>query len=156
MESIGAILCKNLLEKELKLATAESCTGGLIAAEITSISGASGCFDCGVVTYSNEQKYKLLGVSQKTLDKYGAVSEETALEMCMGIKKLADADIGISVTGIAGPTGGSDDKPVGTVWIGICSNDTHKAVKFLFDGNRDEVRRQTVNMALNMANDIIK
>ncbi len=156
MDSAEKILCKNLLEKRLKITTAESCTGGMIAARITSVSGASGCFDAGVVTYSNEQKRKLLGVSKKTLKKYGAVSEETALEMCKGVRVLAKADIGISVTGIAGPTGGTAEKPVGTVWIGICSKKTCKAECFLFDGNRDEVREQTVVKALELANDITK
>lgn len=152
MDRIETRLCKNLLERKMKIATAESCTGGMIAAKITSVSGASRCFDCGLVTYSNEQKHKLLEVSDETLAKHGAVSEETALEMCRGVKKLAKADFGISVTGIAGPTGGTAEKPVGTVWIGICGEDIHKAYKFLFDGDRDEVRGQTVNKALEIAN----
>ncbi len=156
MECTEKILCERLLEKGLKIATAESCTGGMIAAKITSVSGASGSFDAGVVTYSNEQKHKLLGVSKKTLKKYGAVSKETALEMCRGVRKLAKADIGVSVTGIAGPTGGTAEKPVGTVWIGICSKKTCKAECFLFDGNRDEVRAQTALKALELANDIAK
>lgn len=156
MDSAEKILCKNLLEKGLKIATAESCTGGLIAAKITSVSGASGCFDAGVVTYSNTQKHKLLGVRKKTLKKYGAVSEETVLEMCKGVRNLAKADVGVSVTGIAGPTGGTPEKPVGTVWIGVCSKNEHKAQRFLFDGSRDEVREQTVVKALELANDIAK
>ncbi len=156
MECTEKILCQSLLEKGLKIATAESCTGGMIAAKITSVSGASGCFDAGVVTYSNEQKHKLLGVSKKTLKNHGAVSKETALEMCRGVRKLAKADIGISVTGIAGPTGGTPEKPVGTVWIGVCGKEICKAERFLFDGNRDEVREQTAVKALELANDIAK
>ncbi len=150
MKKIENIVCEALLEKKKKLATAESCTGGLIAQKTTSVSGASGCFDCGVVTYSNEQKHKILGVSEETLKTFGAVSEQTALEMCKGVKELADADFGISVTGIAGPTGGTKEKPVGTVWIGICSADVHKAKCFHFDGDRDAVRESTANMALEM------
>lgn len=144
------LLCELLLEKGLKVSTAESCTGGLIASKITSVSGASGCFDLGVVTYSNEQKQKILGVKGETLEKYGAVSEETALEMCKGVIRISGADIGISVTGIAGPTGGTAEKPVGTVWIGICSAGIHKAECFHFDGDRDTVRECTVNKALEM------
>jgi nicotinamide-nucleotide amidase len=151
MEKIENVVCNLLLEKNLKVATAESCTGGMIAAKITAVPGASGCFDCGVVTYSNEQKQKLLGVGEHTLLTHGAVSEKTALEMCSGIKILANADLGISVTGIAGPGGGTPEKPVGTVWIGICSNDVHKAFKFLFKGSREQVREQTANTALEIA-----
>ncbi|MBR5154999.1 MAG: CinA family protein [Clostridia bacterium] len=150
-ESIETRLCKALLEKNMKIATAESCTGGMIAAKITSVPGASGCFDCGVVTYSNEQKTKLLGVNEKTLLKFGAVSYETALEMCKGVKAISGADFGISVTGIAGPGGGTPEKPVGTVWIGICGNDIHQAFRFLFNGNRNQVRQQTVITAMEIA-----
>ncbi len=150
-ESIEARLVKALLEKNMKIATAESCTGGMIASKITSVAGSSGCFDCGVVTYSNDQKHKLLGVSEETMSKFGAVSEETALEMCKGARELADADFGISVTGIAGPGGGTSDKPVGTVWIGICGDNVHKAFRFLFSGDRNMVRQQSAITALEMA-----
>ncbi len=151
MKSIEYELCNILIQNNLKIATAESCTGGMIASKITNVPGASGCFDCGVVTYSNGQKTNLLGVNPKTLETFGAVSEETALEMCAGVKKLANADIGISVTGIAGPDGGTPEKPVGTVWIGVCAQNIHKAFKFLFEGNREEVREQTAIMALTLA-----
>ena len=150
MDSIEKILVEKLIEKGLKISTAESCTGGMIAAKITAVPGASGCFDAGVVTYSNEQKNKLIGVKKDTLESFGAVSQETALEMCKSVKELVSADIGVSVTGIAGPGGGTPEKPVGTVWIGVCSNRTHKALKFLFEGNRDEVRSQTAQKALEM------
>ncbi len=150
-ENIEARLVRALLENNMRIATSESCTGGMIASKITSVAGSSGCFDCGVVTYSNEQKHKLLGVSEETLSKYSAVSEKTALEMCNGVKKLADADIGISVTGIAGPGGGTPDKPVGTVWIGICGENVHKAYKFLFSGDRNQVRIQTAICAMEIA-----
>ncbi len=150
-ESIEIRLVKTLLENNMKIATAESCTGGMIASKITSVPGASECFDCGVITYSNEQKQKLIGVSADTLSKYGAVSEETALEMCKGVKKLANADFGISVTGIAGPGGGTPEKPVGTVWIGICGENVHKAFRFLFSGDRNQVRQQSAITAMEMA-----
>ncbi len=155
MKQIEKILVEKLIAKGLKISTAESCTGGMIAAKITAVPGASECFDAGVVTYSNEQKHKLIGVRTETLEKYGAVSQETALEMCKGVKKLTSADIGISVTGIAGPGGGTPEKPVGTVWIGVCSNNTHNAMKFLFEGNRDEVRNKTAEKALEMAMECI-
>lgn len=155
MKNIENVVCELLIERKMKLATAESCTGGLIAQKITSVPGASGCFDCGVVTYSNEQKQKLLGVSADTLEEFGAVSEQTALQMCKGVKGLADADFGISVTGIAGPGGGTPDKPVGTVWIGICSKDIHKAQRFLFTGDRNQVRESTATAALEMVKEAI-
>ncbi len=150
-ESIEIRLVKALLENNIKIATAESCTGGMIASKITSVAGSSGCFDCGVVTYSNHQKNKLLGVSEELLTKFGAVSEEVALSMCRGVRELADSDFGISVTGIAGPTGGTPEKPVGTVWIGISGKTIHKAFKFLFSGDRNMIRQQTAITAMEMA-----
>lgn len=150
MNNIENTVVELLIKNKMKLATAESCTGGLIAQKITSVAGASECFDCGVVTYSNEQKQKLLGVSAETLEEFGAVSEQTALEMCKGVKVLSDADFGISVTGIAGPGGGTPEKPVGTVWIGICGENLHKAERFVFDGNRQQIRESTAEMALKM------
>lgn len=155
MKNIQETVVELLIQNKMKLATAESCTGGLIAQKITSVTGASECFDCGVVTYSNEQKYKLLGVSKDLLEKFGAVSEQTAIEMCKGVKTLANADFGISVTGIAGPGGGTAEKPVGTVWIGICGENFHKAERFLFDGDRQQVRESTAEMALKMVEDAI-
>jgi nicotinamide-nucleotide amidase len=155
MKTIQETVVELLIKHKMKLATAESCTGGLIAQKITSVAGASECFDCGVVTYSNEQKQKLLGVSAETLEKFGAVSEQTALEMCKGVRTLADADFGISVTGIAGPGGGTPEKPVGTVWIGICGKNLHKAERFLFNGDRQQVRESTAQTALKMLEEAI-
>ena len=132
MNNIESIVVELLIKNKMKLATAESCTGGLIAQKITSVAGA-----------------------KDTLDKVGAVSEQTALEMCKGVKTLSNADFGISVTGIAGPGGGAPEKPVGTVWIGICGENLHKAQKFLFDGNRQQVRENTAEMALKMVEDAI-
>ena len=155
MKNIESVLVETLIRHKMRIATAESCTGGMIAQKITSVPGASKCFDCGVVTYSNDQKMKLLGVSAESLENYGAVSRKTALEMCKGVKELANADFGISVTGIAGPGGGTKEKPVGTVWIGVCSKNIHKAEKFLFDGDRNQVRESTANAAMNRVIDII-
>src|SRR3990172_5334310 len=106
----------------LKLATAESCTGGLVSDRITNVSGSSEYFPGGIVAYSYEAKASLLGVSWDTLNTHGAVSEETVLEMARGARKLFNADIGISVSGIAGPTGGTPEKPVGTTWFGLVTN----------------------------------
>lgn len=139
-----------LTENGLRVATAESCTGGLTAQKITSVSGASECFDCGVVTYSNGMKHKLLGVSTSTLEKFGAVSDETALEMCKGVCLLAGADFGIGITGIAGPGGGTKEKPVGLVYIGIYGQGIHYSHGYLFSGNRSEVREKSANCALEL------
>jgi nicotinamide-nucleotide amidase len=110
-----------LKQKNLTVATAESCTGGAVSAAITSVPGASDVFSCGLCTYSNEMKVKLLGVSEQTLAKYGAVSEQTAQEMSAGVRAVCDADIGIGITGIAGPGGGTPEKPVGLVYISVNS-----------------------------------
>lgn len=132
------------------IATAESCTAGLISAAITEISGSSQWFDRGFVTYSNDAKMQMLGVKQETLDQYGAVSLQTAREMAQGAIAHSKADVAVSVTGIAGPTGGTQDKPVGTVCIGLMRRDLdHPVAKvFHFSGDRYFVRYQTVMKAL--------
>lgn len=112
---------KLLIETQKKIAIAESCTGGLLAGAITSVSGSSNVFDFGAVTYSNEMKQKLLGVKADTLEKYGAVSEQTAKEMAEGILKYSNSDFGIGITGIAGPGSDNTNKPVGLIYIGIAS-----------------------------------
>jgi nicotinamide-nucleotide amidase len=131
------------------VATAESCTGGGIAQIITEIAGSSAWFDCGFVTYSNNAKVRMLGVKPTTLEKYGAVSAEVALEMATGALIHSDADCAIAVTGIAGPDGGSIEKPLGTVFIARCyKNESAKIIKKQFLGNRHQVRTQTVKTAL--------
>lgn len=140
-----------LLRKNNKtVAFAESCTGGLVAKKVTDISGASECFGCGFVTYSNEQKHERLGVKNETLGKFGAVSPQTALEMCRGAKEKANADIGIGITGIAGPGGGTEEKPVGLVYVGICSEEVHAVYKLNLAGSRDMVRERTSLYALDL------
>lgn len=121
---------KMLKERGLKIAVAESCTGGLISSRITDISGASDYFEAGITTYSNVSKIRLLNVPKDTIDRYGAVSEETAKSMAEGVKKTLHADIGVSVTGIAGPTGGTEGKPVGTVFIGLATKQAIYVRKF--------------------------
>ncbi len=150
-------LYEALEENNLKVATAESCTGGMIGAALTSVSGVSSYYGFGVVTYANEAKEKLLGVSHATLEAVGAVSPETACEMAQGALKLSDADIAISVTGIAGPHGGTVEKPVGLVYIGIARKGVEPvAYKNNFSGGREEVRTQTVIKALELAINTIK
>lgn len=140
-----------LLGKHKKtIAIAESCTGGLLANRITNIAGSSFYFLGGVVAYSNMLKTKLLGVKKETLDIYGAVSEQTVKEMCVGLKKLTGADYCISISGIAGPTGGTKDKPVGTVWICIYDGTEFNTKCFRFLGSRLEVKEQAVNTVLEM------
>lgn len=135
---------KLLQDKELTVATAESCTGGLLSHILTSVSGSSGYFIGGVVAYSNRIKEQMLGVDSMTIIKHGAVSEETAQEMAQGICQKFQADIGLSTTGIAGPTGGTPEKPVGLVWIGIhLKNQTH-TYDCHFKGDRGTVKANTV------------
>ena len=140
-----------LIDKGLKISTAESCTGGLLSALLTNVSGASEVLEECIVTYSNEVKEKELGVSHETLEKYGAVSSQTAEQMAIGICNHTGADVGIGITGIAGPTGGTDKKPVGTVFIGIAVNGEVKFYENHFEGNRDTVREQSCAFALNKA-----
>ena len=139
-----------LIKHGLTVATAESCTGGMVAAGFTDLPGISACFGCGVVTYSNEAKEKLLGVSHETLVTYGAVSAETAAEMAEGLEKLSGADFAVSITGIAGPGGGSEEKPVGLVYIACYMKDKVKVEEYHFRGNREKVREQTVIQALDL------
>ncbi|WP_408958059.1 CinA family protein [Natrinema sp. 74] len=137
------------------LAIAESCTGGLIGAAITAIPGASDYFDAGLTTYAYDAKRRHLGVSREALDEHGAVSEPVAREMAQGIRDVADVTWGVSATGVAGPTGGSDEIPVGTVYIGVAyaapwgSEESYATVsRYEFDGDRADVRAKTVDRAL--------
>ena len=139
-----------LKHQGLTIATAESCTGGLLAHYLTSISGSSSYFDSGIVSYSNQAKQDYLDVKDETLQKYGAVSEHIAQEMASGIRAKAKVDIGVSTTGIAGPTGGTLEKPVGLVFISILTPDREKTKKFIFLGNRLEIKESTCNAALKM------
>ena len=138
-----------LQARHLMLATAESCTGGWIAKTITDIPGCSAWFDCGMAAYSYEAKQALLGVRPETLTDHGAVSREPVLEMVSGALVTSGASIAVAVTGIAGPGGGTADKPVGPVWIGWKRRGGYpKAELFHFDGDREAVRRQTVEASL--------
>ena len=141
----------NLLEKnELTISTAESCTGGLLAGRLINVPGVSDVYKEGFITYTNKAKRKTLGVNKSTLKKYGAVSEQTAKEMAVGAALAADTDISISVTGIAGPDGGTNEKPVGLVYIGVCIRDMVHVEEFRFSGDRANVREQTVISSLGL------
>ena len=141
-------LMQLLLERHMTVATVESCTGGLIAATLINYSGASACFNEGIITYSNEAKMKYVDVSAETLKSVGAVSEETAREMAEGIRKRAHVDIGLSSTGIAGPGGGTPSKPVGLVYVGIATAQGTEVFKLQLSGSRQEVRQKTVKHIL--------
>ena len=143
---------ETLKRKKLRLATAESCTGGLVAKLVTDVSGSSEVFEGGVVSYSNDVKMSALGVSGETLAAHGAVSEETAREMARGVMEKLSSDLAVSTTGIAGPTGGSPAKPVGTVCFGVASSyGVHsETVRFGKDLSRDDVRRFAARHALEL------
>jgi nicotinamide-nucleotide amidase len=137
-----------LTDAGYKVCTAESCTGGLIAKSFTDLAGSSSWFERGFVTYSNESKTEMLAVSASLIETYGAVSEAVANAMAVGALKHSHADCAISVTGVAGPDGGSDEKPVGTVWIGVATRTQVNTQKYCFDGNRESIRLATMQTAI--------
>ena len=137
-----------LLANDLTVTTAESCTGGMIAARIINVPGVSECYKAGLVTYSNKAKRKFLGVRKSTLDKYGAVSSKTAGEMAKGAALLLKADVAVAVTGIAGPDGGTEEKPVGLVYIGCCVKGELTVKEYHFSGTRSQIREATTSAAL--------
>ncbi|MBQ8496986.1 MAG: CinA family protein [Clostridia bacterium] len=144
------------LEKNITFGTAESCTGGLIAASITDVAGASAAFFGGVVSYDNSVKHSLLGVQTETLERFGAVSEETAKEMSSGALRALGVNYAVAVTGIAGPGGGTPTKPVGLVYISVASKNGVVVTENHFSGDREAVRLQTVATALTLLNTEIR
>ena len=152
LEHFRQHLCRLLADLMLKnhcfLTTAESCTGGLIAAACTDLAGSSKWFDRGFVTYSNAAKTQMLGVDEALIEQFGAVSEQVAIAMAQGAVKHSAAQVSVAVTGVAGPSGGSVEKPVGTVWIGWCVNGQTTTKLCQFDGDRAMVRALTVQQAL--------
>jgi nicotinamide-nucleotide amidase len=147
--AISQQLGQALTEQQLTIATAESCTGGLLGHLLTSVSGSSGYYLGGVIAYSNEVKESFLGVRPETLAAHGAVSEQTAKEMAAGVRERIGSDIGISTTGIAGPTGGTPEKPVGLVFIGISTAEETVAIECRFKGSRGEIKESTARTLLN-------
>lgn len=149
-DSLEGVLVKNLIEKKLIVSVSESCTGGLISSKIVNVSGSSKVFKEAFITYSNSAKVKYLGVKEETLNTHGAVSKEVAFEMAKGTANKACSDISISATGIAGPTGGSIEKPVGLVYFGLSYKGVTKTFKKIFNGNREMVRTRATIFALNL------
>ena len=147
MEQVVAGL---LRKRGLTVSTAESCTGGLVAKRLTDIPGVSENFMYGIVSYADAAKTQLLGVPPEVLEKHGAVSEETAIEMVRGVRQVCGTDLAVAITGIAGPAGGTPEKPVGLVYIGFADHDTTIVQRYIFAGDREVIRWQTANVALNM------
>ena len=149
------LLYNNCSKNKTFITTAESCTGGMIASSIVSVSGSSNIFKSSFVTYSNKMKTQLLKIPSEIIEINGAVSEVVAKNMAMNILDILESDISIAVTGIAGPGGGSKCKPVGLVWIGIGTHSSTIAKKYLFNGNRLEIRQKTTLESLKLANYVI-
>ena len=150
MSTLEEIVARLLTEQGLTISVAESCTGGLIAHQLTNVSGSSAYFIGGVVAYANEVKEQVLGVSGETLVAHGAISEETVREMARGARRLFDTDVAISAAGIAGPTGGTPHKPVGLVYVALAAQDFERCERHLWRGDRLENKRRTAEAALEM------
>lgn len=155
IEKLTHQLAAQLLQKAYKICTAESCTGGLIAKTFTDLAGSSDWFDRGFVTYSNQAKVDMLGVLTSTLETHGAVSKAVAEEMAAGAINHSEAQFAVAVTGIAGPGGGSEKKPVGTVWFGFAIEDRVTTEKQCFAGDRAQVRVASLGYALQRLNDLL-
>ena len=149
-------LVQTLAEMGLTISTAESCTGGMLASRIIDISGASDVYNEGFITYSNDAKIKYLKVKDETLDTYGAVSRETVLEMADGCRKETGSDVALVTSGVAGPGGGTPEKPVGLVYIGCAYKDEVIAREFRFEGDRYKIRTQAVNEAIAIAVEMLE
>ena len=156
MKNLANKLVKNLILKKLKISFAESCTGGMLSSTITSISGSSKVFNLGLITYSNKVKIDILKVPKEIISKYGAVSSECCLSMVKSLSKISKADISVSITGIAGPSGGTKLKPVGLVYIGIKKGNKIIIKKNIFKSkNRISIQKAAVNTSLKIINKII-
>ncbi len=149
-KSLEVVVGELLRKRGLRLAIAESCTGGLVSHRITNVPGASTYYMGSVTAYAYEAKVRLLGVRWSTLEKYGAVSKETALEMAAGVRRALAADVGVSVTGIAGPGGGTPEKPVGLTWIGLSAPGIDEAWEYIWKGDRLQVKEQSAQQALQL------
>ena len=150
------ILLKKLVKKKLKISFVESCTGGMLASKITSLSGASKVFNLGLITYSNQSKIKILKVNKNIIKKYGAVSHECCLSMVNNLSKISKAHINLSVTGIAGPNGGTKEKPVGLVYIGVKKGNKTIIRKYLFKNKgRNYIQKSTVSKAIKLLLNIL-
>ena len=155
-ESLEVRLGQLFEGSELWLAVTESSTGGLLGHMITNVPGSSTYFRGGVIAYANEVKADVLGVSSQTLDTFGAVSKETVIEMARGVRKILDSDIGVAISGIAGPGGGTDEKPVGTTVIGMSALEREATRMFVFKGERMEIKTQAVQAAMQLVIDFLE
>ncbi len=155
VDNIEEEIVKKLTQKNLTITFAESCTGGMLCSKIVDVPGSSAVVKQSAVTYCNDAKMNLLGVPKDIIDKYTEVSEETASLMAEGAAKWADSDIAVSITGIAGPDGGTDEKPVGLVYIGVYNNGKTTVTKSVFKGNRNAVREQAAQTALNLVSQLL-
>ena len=156
MNQLEKEVAQLLLSQKQTIAVAESCTGGLIAFRMTNVPGSSAFFERGAVTYSNRSKIEMLGVPKEVLEQYGAVSEQTAKLMAEGIRKQSGTDFGVAATGIAGPSGGTSEKPVGTVFIALSYDRGTECQKHLFPGDREAIRHKTSETALTWVRDHCK
>lgn len=148
LQQLTLQVAQHLLNRGWLLSTAESCTGGWVAKCCTDVVGSSAWFDRGFITYSNQAKYDMINVNEKTLAVSGAVSEQTVIAMAQGALQNSNAHISVAISGIAGPSGGTNEKPVGTVWLAWATEKSANAERHHFSGNRDEIRRQAVAIAL--------
>ena len=157
MKTIAKNVIKKLIKKKIKISVAESCSGGMLSGEITSIRGSSKVFNLGLVTYSNHSKIKVLNISKKIIKKHGAVSEKVCFDMVKNVGKIGRSNMSVSVTGIAGPSGGTRKKPVGLVYIGIKKNKKVKIKKYLFKNKgRAYIQKTTVNKCLGLILNVLK
>lgn len=153
--SLEAVLGELLVQRGLHLAVAESCTGGLIGHRITNVPGSSAYYSGGVIAYANQVKMNVLGVSAQTLDEHGAVSEQTVLEMARGVRQALGTEIGAAISGIAGPDGGTAEKPVGLTWIGLSAPGVEKAWQHIWPGSRLQVKQQSAQQVLRILVDYL-
>ncbi len=149
-DSLEASVGRLLNDRGLKIAVAESCTGGLVSHRLTEISGSSAYFECGIVVYSNESKIELLKVPREIIEAHGAVSPETAAKMAEGVRSVSRVDLGLATTGIAGPTGGTPEKPVGTVYIALADSEEVRVESFQFSGTRTQIKIVAAQAALDL------
>ena len=157
MKLLAKKIVKILIKKKLKISFAESCTGGLLSSAITSVNGSSKVFTLGLLTYSNQSKTQILKVSKNIIRKYGSVSEQVCLAMVKNLSKISKTNISVSITGIAGPSGGTKIKPVGLVYVGIKKNDRAEVKKYLFKNNgRSYIQKATVNKSLRLILSFLK
>jgi len=157
MKLLAKKIVKILIKKKLKISFAESCTGGLLSSAITSVNGSSKVFTLGLLTYSNQSKTQILKVSKNIIRKYGSVSEQVCLDMVKNLSKISKTNMSVSITGIAGPSGGTKIKPVGLVYVGIKKNDRAEVKKYLFKNNgRSYIQKATVNKSLRLILSFLK